>query len=146
MSAFSADGIVEPLDWDFTKFCGPEAKGTITEPTDRKIAEFNQAMRDEARKLRDTLPAIARNNEITPDNVFDTELDVSPDMFEERTKRSAAIYSALCSGHPTGGQIMKLPPRVRAVFYTWLQNEVMNPEAVTGDGTGVVRDLRPVAG
>ena len=53
----------------------------------------------------------------------------------------AETYSALCSGFPSTEEILALPMRRRQGFYTWLMNEVMNPEAGPGAGKAQVMTL-----
>jgi hypothetical protein len=40
---------------------------------------------------------------------------------------------------------MALPMRIRTIFYRWLQEEVMSPEAVSGGGNAQVTTLRSAA-
>ena len=44
MSGFDSSKAVETLDWDFTAFAGPEAKGTIPEPSQLALTAYSARM------------------------------------------------------------------------------------------------------
>ena len=52
----------------------------------------------------------------------------------------AGIAAGLCSGEPSKDDILRLPPRIRAMFLAWLQREVMSPEAAPGGGSSAGED------
>jgi hypothetical protein len=132
MAKFDASSVVEPLEYDFSSIPGlADVKGIIKEPSSVQVQKYVNDSRRELERQRTELGLV---DEADSDSVI-AALDK---MDDERTvkeqKRSAEILSALCSGHPTGGQLMKLPHRVMHVFGQWLAGEVLSPEAVTGAG------------
>jgi len=80
-------------------------------------------------------------------DVLDALDDLDPEDVVSLMGKMAGLYADLCSGDPSKAQIMALPLRVRQQFFTWLQTEVMSPEAGPGAGRAQVRQLpRAVAG
>jgi hypothetical protein len=131
MGKFNAASVVEPLDYDFTHF--KAGKGTITEPTDNQIRLFGVA---QVMLQRQVVQAV-------PDTDDDASLDEklaaiekagSAQALVDYANTEAAMYADLCSGKPSGPELLKLPPRVRNAFYTWLRGEI-SPEAEAGGGT-----------
>jgi len=148
MAVFNAAEIVEPLDFKFEAFV-PGCNGTIKEPDDSQIARFWADWRkltvDARRHAEATGKAFsdADGADGDPGEAI-TALD-DTDTAVELHKRNAEIHSALCSGSPSAEEILGLPMRVRTRFYSWLEQEVMNPEAVAGGGNAQVRTLRSAA-
>lgn len=135
MPAFRAEGVVEALDWDFAPYVN--ARGTIPEPTDRQIAEFLTGVKKVVKDAEADVPADVTD----PAAVLSALDELDPDKTIEAAGKMCAVYSGLCSGTPTAEQIQALPMRVRTIFFTWLQDEVMNPEAAGPGGNGQVRTL-----
>lgn len=138
MPGFVAQGVVEALDFDFNPYV--KAKGTIPEPTDNQIAHFLREIKaifSEARSglPEDIDPADASSVLAAIDNL-DLEAQIAS------LGKMAQAYAELCSDTPSAAQIMALPMRVRAIFFAWLQEQVMAPEAVTGGGQAQVTPLR----
>jgi len=150
MATFDAAAIVEPLNWTFAAFV-PGAEGCITEPDDKQIARFWADLRkltaDTARHAEELSRAHADartdGGDEHQDRTAADEDDVEAAV--ELHRRTAEIYSALCSGSPSEKEILSLPMRIRIPFYTWLRKEVMDPEAVAGGGKAQVANLRSVA-
>lgn len=143
MPGFDAGTIVEALEYTFEPYVS--AKGTVKEPSDKQIAEFMNGIKEVITKVQKDLP----------DNIDPTDVaqimaamdDFSPEIMVTLADDMAEVFSALCSGRPTKIQMLALPPRRRTLFYNWLQQEVLSPEAVPGGGTGAVTTLpRAVAG
>jgi hypothetical protein len=138
LAGFKAEGVVEALDYDFNPFV--KAEGTIPEPTDRQIADFLGDLKDLFTEVKDDLPQGIDTDD--PGMVLAAMNDIDTEVTIKMTDRMCGIYSKLCSGTPTEKQIHDLPPRIRQVFFAWLQGEVMSPEAVTGGGQAQVTPLR----
>jgi hypothetical protein len=131
---FDAANVVEPLDWDFTKFGDKDDKGTVPEPTDRAIETF---FKDVAKATKEVLKDLGMpEREIGSDadaasRMIETIAEISPDT-PITTKMFDALFRAtarLCSNQPSLTQLKKLPLRVRIAFVTWLMGE-LNPEPV----------------
>jgi len=143
MAGFDAGSVVEPLNYTFEPHV-KGAAGTIREPTDAQLQEFYQGIKTMLADFKGKLPEGA-------DSISDpTELmgiieDLDFEVIAAITDRVAGIYSGLCSDHPSKAQILKLPPRIRNVFFGWLQQEVMSPEVVGGGGNAQVLTLPPAA-
>jgi len=132
MPSFNAANVVDPLDYDFSAVPGlQDVKGTIKEPTSLQVQAYVNATRAEMVRLRRETGVV---DEEDADAVLAALEKMDPARTVEAQKRSAEILSALCSGHPTGGQLMKLPHRVMHAFSEWLAKEVLDPEVVTGAG------------
>ena len=138
MAGFKAEGVVEPLDYDFRPYV--KADGTIPEPSDKQIAEFLKALKALAKEVQEDLPTDIDMND--PSSLLGALDDLDPEVMEKLTGKMGGIYAALCTNTPTEKQITDLPPRIRTIFYNWLQQEVMNPEAATGGGNAQVTNLR----
>jgi hypothetical protein len=142
-AGFVAESLVAPLDYTFAPYS--KAAGTIKEPSDEQIAQFLrdiQKITIAATKAGVDKLADADKLANDPDAMLEllNSLDAS-EIIDQMAEMSGA-YSKLCSGHPTPAQIQALPLRVRAHFFSWLQREVVSPEAGTGGTAPVVR-LRP---
>jgi hypothetical protein len=142
MAKFDAATVVEPLDWTFEPFV-PGAKGVITEPTDEQISKYLNDFKAMGAEIRDKVPD-------APDGTNPADLmaaldDLDLDGVAELTAKMAGIVAGLCSGSPSADTILALPPRRRTMFYGWLQQEVMSPEAAPGGGRAQVRTLRSAA-
>lgn len=147
MPAFDAGSTVEELDWDFTTLNGyPDgtAKGTIKEPSDKMIGRFLDGLRN--LMLGSDLGAAAKIGEdANAEEILSALNDLTGDALVEVMDKSAGLYAALCSGHPTKKQLTDLPLRVRVIFYEWLMSEVVRPEARTPAGNGQVVRLPTAA-
>lgn len=139
MPGFAAENVVEPLDWDFAPYVS--ARGTIPEPTDKQIAEFLTGMKALVKEIQADIPDMEATD---PAVIFQAMEDLDPAKTIEAVGKMCTVYAALCSGTPSAEQIQALPMRVRTIFFSWLQAEVMSPEAVSPGGNGQVRSL-PIA-
>jgi hypothetical protein len=141
MPGFVAQGVVEALDYDFRPYV--EAHGTIKEPTDRQIAEFLEGVKEVIKSVQSGMPQDVDGDD--PVALLRAMNDLDVEQVPQLMEKMAAVYAALCSGHPTAKQIAALPMRIRQVFFNWLQSEVLSPEVVTGGGKAQVRALPTVA-
>lgn len=142
VAGFNAGTVVEALDWTFEPFV-PGAKGVIAEPGDAQIKTYLAAVKALGAKIRADIPD-------APDSTDPTDLlaaleGLDLDGVAELTGEMAGIVSDLCSGTPSKDTILALPPRRRTMFYGWLQQEVMSPEAAPGGGRAQVTTLRSAA-
>ena len=138
MAGFKAQGVVEALDYDFSPYV--KVSGTIPEPTDRQIADFLGGLKALLKEVEADLPQDADLND--PGTLLAAMDNLDTEITIKVTGKMCVIYGKLCSGTPTERQIQDLPPRIRQVFFAWLQTEVMSPEAVTGAGNAQVTPLR----
>lgn len=144
MPAFDSGTVVEPLAWTFEKHV-PGARGVIREPTDEQIAQYLTDVKAMTAKFRDQLPAGTDGDD--PAELLAAVDDLDPQVVLTVHQELAGIYAALCSGNPSEEVLLKLPLRIRVLFYQWLQGEVMSPEAVPGGGSAQATTLRsPAAG
>lgn len=142
MSGFNAGTVVEPLNWTFEPFV-PGAKGTIKEPNDDQIAQFLTDIKAFTAKFRDMVPADV--DEGDPAQLIAALNDLDPQIVKTVNGEAAGIFAALCSGTPSEAVILQVPPRIRNMFYGWLQQEVMSPEAAPGGGSAQASTLQPAA-
>ena len=143
MPAFSAESVVEALDYSFLPYT--DAKGTIREPTDKQIASFLTGVKKVVKESEDKLPSTV--DAADPSSVMEALDDLDPEDMVSLLGKMAGLYADLCSGDPSKAQILALPMRVRQQFFVWLQTEVMSPEVGPGAGRAQVRQLpRAVAG
>lgn len=133
MPQFDAGSVVEPLECKLKPYT--DFDDAIPEPSDKQVGVFLRGLREimaDARELSGAdLTAGTDPNEVVK------ALDVlDPEKFVEITSRWAALYADLCSGRPSKAQILAVPLRRRQLFYAWLQEEVLSPEAGPGAGNG----------
>jgi hypothetical protein len=138
MGSFDAGASVGKLDWTFEPYA--KDKGVLKEPSDEAIGAFIDGLKGVYKSVRESglaeLEKLGDNP--TPDEMMGAINMVGGDEFVKLNRQVAELHGALCSGKPGADQIMILPLRVRTQFYTWLRDEVVNPEAESGDGAQVV--------
>lgn len=146
MPGFNAGAVVEKLEYDFSAFGG--GSGVIAEPSDKLLGDFMAGLKDIAALAQKLVPDL----DGIPDDPAPADIAVvldqlDTDSYVQVMEKMAALHSALCSGTPAEEDILRVPPRIRMLFYGWLQREVMNPEPLPGAGkTPQVTRLRPAAG
>jgi hypothetical protein len=145
MPTFDAGAVVESLDWDFTspKIGVPElrkAKGVIPEPTDAAIGRFLDGLKTLYTSARESMTADLPED-ASPDQMLDALASLTGDVFVKFMADTAGLFAELCSSSPSKEQLLLLPLRVRVKFFAWVQGQVVNPEAETGDGMAAVRSL-----
>jgi len=123
---FDAGAVVEPLDWDFTKF--DAGKGTIPEPTD---AQIDRLFKDIAGMSKEIMSkAGLPEGEATPEELLAALANLPDDVdfgIGDMMKTMSKIFAKLCTNQPTQAQLMKLPLRIRMRFFVWLAGE-LRPE------------------
>lgn len=139
MPGFQALGVVEALDYDFNPYVAE--KGTIPEPTDNQITEFLSGMKGIITEARASVPEGLTAEGASAETILEALEDTDPEVAIRQMTKMCEIYSALCSGTPSPEHIRQLPMRVRNIFFSWLQQEVMSPEPVSPGGNGQVRSL-----
>jgi hypothetical protein len=142
LAAFNAATVVEALDWTFEPFV--HASGQIREPADEQITAYLTAVKALMAEVRQEVPALPDGSSDPADLIAALD-DLDPESMQKLNGKMAAIYADLCSGDPSAEQILGLPPRRRTMFFGWLQQEVMSPEAAPGGGSAQVKTLRSAA-
>jgi len=143
MAGFNAATVVEALDWTFEPFV-PGAKGVIAEPNDDQITAYLTGMKALMAEVGDEVPALPDGSSDPADLIAALD-DLDPASMQKLNGKMAVLYAELCSGNPSREAILGLPPRRRTMFYGWLQQEVMSPEAAPGGGSAQVTTLRSAA-
>lgn len=165
MSGFNAETAVTPLDWDFTKYAGENAKGTTPEPSTQTIERFfrrqqtlsmavvrtKQAMgrvlKEKAESLspEEALQEMRRQASLTIEEAFDEIVDelnkvMSEGEMEKFSNQMAELVAEASNNCPTAEQIMSLPYRLRIAYFGWFTQEMNSPEAyAVGTNTLPVR-------
>lgn len=122
--AFVASTAVEPLEYDFTGFVdGPEAKGTVPEPSQQAMAGYRKAVLKIIGEYRDV-------QDIDPAEMTDEELSTMSVRAEELEKRMDELTARLCKNTPSVEVLAKLPWRHKMLFSRWIQ-EQFNPGKLT---------------
>jgi hypothetical protein len=144
MPQFDASGVVEGLECRLKPYA--DFDDVIPEPSDRQIGEFIKGLKTLMSSALKTM-GIEDGLDLTDPGQMMKALDeLEPDKFVEVQGGMAQLHSDLCSGRPSKEQILQVPMRRRNLFYQWLQQEVMSPEAATPAGNGQVRILPRAAG
>jgi hypothetical protein len=142
MAGFDAGTVVEPLDYKFEAFA-PGCNGRISEPTDDQIVKFLTDIKELVTRLHKEAEASVASRD--PADLVDAIEELDPSVVGEFHQELAGIFAGLCSDTPSREAILRLPMRVRVVFYGWLREQVMNPEAAPGAGNAQVTTLRSAA-
>lgn len=150
MAGFTAAGVVEPLDYDFTAIPGfAEFKGTVKEPSQPQVAAYLKAARDEVKRITESVNSADGGDAFGDTGVVAMLADMSfraESLGPEALKRQAQFISALCSGSPSATQLQKLPHRFMVAFVRWLSKEILDPEVAAAAGNGQVLSLPSAAG
>jgi hypothetical protein len=128
--------VAEALDWDFTEL-GVAASGTIPEPTDQKIGDFLDGLKQLYTETQESLPTLPAD--ASAEQMLEALSQVTGKQFVKLMADVAGLFAKLCTSQPSKSQLLALPMRYRVHFYAWVQDEVVNPEAGTGAGAAVVR-------
>jgi hypothetical protein len=142
MSGFDAATVVEPLDYDFTKFGG--RKGVIPEPSDAAIGTYYT-------QLDELLKSIAGEHVKLPDNPSPTDLLEAlnqltmGESYAPMLEGTTEIYAKLCQNSPSVEELNMLPPRIRALFFQWMAKQ-LRPELDAADTKRALRPLRIAPG
>lgn len=134
MPRFDAGALVERLDYTFQPFHKDE--GTVPEPSDKQVGEFLQGLKDlleQAAALSDLAPEAGEAPD--PAAMLDALNQLSGDEYVKIMGSMCDMFGALCSDKPSGQTLREVPVRPRKVFFEWVQEEVLNPEAKPAAGT-----------
>lgn len=147
MPKFEAANVVEPLTYDFRPYV--DASGTIDEPSDKMVGVFMSEIQGITSgglgRVGISQEDIAEAGD-DPSKIMDAVAGLKPDEMVKVFADMAAAYAKLCDGKPSKAQLLKLPLRVRVLFFGWLQREVMSPEAAPPAGIAAVTPLPRAAG
>jgi hypothetical protein len=155
LAKFNAATVVEALEWTFEPML--KAKGVIAEPTDDQIVKFLTDVKALVARLQEKARQRAAGGAAEPGtdlavpagrdpaDLVDAIEELDPSVVGEFHQELAGIFAELCSGDPGKETLLKLPMRIRVVFYGWLREQVMNPEAAPGGGNAQVTTLRSAA-
>lgn len=133
MPQFDASGIVEALKCTLTPYA--DFDDVIPEPSDKQVGEFLTGLRRVMAQARDKLAAQGDVDVTDAAQVAKAIDELEPQEFVATAAELAALHAALCSGTPSKAQILKVPIRRRVHFYSWLQGEVLSPEAAPAGGS-----------
>lgn len=147
MPKFEAASVVEELRYDFNPYV--DAAGVIDEPTDKMVGAFMSEIQELTSgglgRVGISQEDIAEAGD-DPEKIMNAVAGLKPDEVVKVMSDMAAAYAKLCDGKPSKAQLLKLPLRVRVLFFGWLQREVMSPEAVPPAGIAGVTPLPRAAG
>jgi hypothetical protein len=166
MAGFNAATVVEALDYAFDSCKGnhegscwrgpetgprpakctvfvPGCHGVVPEPTDDQIVRFLTDVKALVGRLHEKAEADVDGRD--PAGLVDAIEELDPSVVGEFHQELAGIFEGLCSGEPSREQVLGVPMRIRVMFYGWLRQEVMNPEAAPGGGNAQVTTLRSAA-
>lgn len=142
MPSFNASTVVEPLDYDFTKFGGRKAE--IPEPSDAQVLKMYSEMDALVKSLAGEFVELPKNPS-AQDLVESLNQLTMSESYGPMLEGMTAIYSDLCSNSPTVEELNQLPPRIRTLFFQWVAKQ-MRPELDAVDSKTTVRPLRIAQG
>lgn len=115
--AFIAAEAIEPMDFDFGAFVdGPEAKGTVPEPSQKAMAGYRKAVLAVIREYKDVQDADF-------ETLTDEEMDSLNSRGEELEAKMDQLTARLCKDNPSVETLAKLPWRHKLMFSQWLQGQ-----------------------
>lgn len=151
---FDAGQEVPPLDWDFTKYAGEDAKGTTPEPSNKAITTFVSQFRSLKEAVYRTISARVLAEQGRLKDQTDEERQADYDRWaamswqqglevlelevakegtvsesEDLARQMAESAAKLCSDCPNVEQILALPGRLRSAYFGWLVGQVSDPES-----------------
>lgn len=141
MPKFDAGSVVERLEFTFEPF--HDARGIVPEPNDRQIADFLSGMKDVIKSAE----GLAKLGDVDPNDpqaMLDAMNSLDGDDYVTVMQQMCALFSKLCSGMPSAETLIQVPLRPRRLFFEWIQQEVLTPEAGPAAGTQPV-PIRPQA-
>ena len=145
MAGFNAGEVVERLPYTLKPFA--DEAGDIPEPSDQMIADFMAAIRDLYKNSAAVKVAtgVTEDENLSPAKMLEALNSLDPQDIVTFHQDMAKLYSALCQGKPSAEGLLAVPLRGRQIFYAWISDEVVNPEARTGDGIAPVIKLNAAA-
>lgn len=141
MPKFNAESIGGEIEYDFTKWGGPE--GVVPEPPRHLV---NALMKNitKAFKDADLGPETGEGEVLSPEQVADTMNKIEDEeMFQNLTDKLVEHLAEVCGGSPSKKDLEALPYRPFMGFFGYLIGNLTNPEASAPD-TNSSRRLRSV--
>lgn len=142
MPSFDASTIVEPLDYDFTRFGGRKAE--IPEPSEELIVEMYSAMDHLLKEVAGSFVDLPKNPS-AQDLVNSLNQLTMSESYKPMLDGMTEIYARLCANSPSVEELKQLPPRIRALFFQWVA-KMMRPELDAADSKPARRPLRIAPG
>lgn len=142
MPSFNAGTVVEPLEYDFTRFGG--RKSEIPEPSDDQVLKMYSEMDTLVKSLAGEFVDLPKNPS-AQDLVESLNQLTMSESYGPMLEGMTQIYSDLCSNAPTVEELNQLPPRIRTLFFQWMAKQ-MRPELDAVDTKSPVRHLRTAQG
>lgn len=142
MPGFDAGTIVEPLDYDFTKFGG--RKATIPEPSEDAVVKMYAEMDVLVKEIAGSFVQLPENPS-AQDLVESLNQLTMSESYAPMLSGMTRIYAELCSQTPSADELGQLPPRIRALFFQWMAKQ-MRPELNAADSKTAPRPLRIAQG
>lgn len=136
MPSFDASSIVEPLDYDFTKFGGRKAE--IPEPSQETLVAFYAEMDELLKSVAGAFVELPKNPS-AQDLVESLNQLTMHESYEPMLNGMTKLYAGVCANSPSEEELMMLPPRIRALFFQWF-TKMMRPELDAADS----KQLRPL--
>lgn len=138
---FNAAEVLEPLDYDFTSFNGPDGKplpkGTVPEPSSGAVKAYFRAMKDlakEARRFKDIEKKLGNIDEISDEELAErmATVDEAEEGADELQRNQKVALAGLCSDNPSLEVLEALPFRIFMAFNKWLIGEINPKTAAPG--------------
>lgn len=141
MPSFNAGSLVEALDYTFQPF--HQDSGTVPEPSDKQIGDFLSGLKGLFSEAGG-LAQLAEVDQSDPAAMLDALNSLDGEDFVNLMASMCDVFAALCSNKPSAATLKKVPVRPRRLFFEWIQQEVLSPEAAPAAGTPPV-PIRQVA-
>lgn len=139
---FNAGNVVEPMIFDFTKFGG--RKSEIPEPSDDQLVKMYADMDEMVKELAGSFVDLPENPS-AQDIVESLNTLTLHESYKPMLDGMTKIYSEVCSGCPGEDELLLLPPRIRALFFQWVSQQ-LRPELSAADSKNPPRPLRIAQG
>jgi hypothetical protein len=142
LPSFDAATVVEPMDYDFTKFGG--RKGDIPEPNEDQVISLYSSMDELVKELAGEFVQLPKNPSATELVDSLNQLTMS-ESYKPMLDGMTVIYARVCSDTPSEEELRQLPPRIRALFFQWVAKQ-LRPELDAVDSKSQRRPLRIAQG
>lgn len=139
---FVASEAVPALEWDFTAYGGPDARGVSLEPSDVMVERFKRKQMRLATALAEQIELTTKQLEADDQEVQIRALlpfkeavaqigaiEGDDELSRNAQQQMAEITAEVLGGCPNVEQILHLPLRVRTVFFGWITGQLLNPES-----------------
>jgi hypothetical protein len=136
---FDAGKSVTALNYDFstlpiadeeTQKILAEAKGTIPEPSQAALDNFQKHVREMATDP-EIAALVALADDADPAAVIEAIGAMPAEKLTDVNNRMVDAIIDVCSGSPSAEQVRALPPRVRNAFIGWVSGELVGPTGPT---------------